>query len=333
MHKIPIFSIGKFNGQEFNKEDLAKVVENFREFQPAIQPVVKLGHSEEQLYLQILAKKYGFDVKKIKDLKGERLLGVGSVKDLEFDEESGILFAEIDEVPDEFKDYINKTPNRRISPEFYRTNKGFVLRAVSLVDIPANKNLDKVVFEEYDEIKFNECITLTKLKEEIKMEEKVLKLEKEKMELEARLEKANSKIKEYEEKIAKFEEDLKAKDELVMKFSENLRKMKIERKVDELIANGNINKEHRDLAIETLELAKYEEGDENNPALKLLSGLKVVDTKTYSETDVEEGEAKKKKESNEVDEDAELLQKYEELVKNGVDPEIATEQVYGKLLK
>ena len=110
-------------------------------------------------------------------------------------------------------------------------------------------------------------------------------------------------------------------------------KMKIERKVDELIANGNINKEHRDLAIETLELAKYEEGDDNNPALKLLSGLKVVDTKTYSEVDVEEGEAKKKKENKEVDEDAELLQKYEELVNNGVDPEIANEKFYWKILK
>jgi len=333
--KMPVFSVGKYNDVEFTMEDMKQIVQNFKEFYPYIQPVMKLTHSEEQLFLQILAKKYGFDVKKIEALKGERLIGLGSVKNLEFDEGKGVLYAEIDEIPEEFAEFINKTPTRRISPEFYTTNKGKVLRAISLVDIPANKNLDKIVFEEdIDKSYSMKFIDVNKLKEEIEMDEKILKLEKEKMELEKKLEKAEKKAADLDAKVKKFEEEVKAKDELIHKFEEKVREMKIEKKVDELIGNGNITADKKDLAIQALKVSKFDENAEDNPVLKLLGELKVVDTKTYSEVEAEEGEAKKKKanDGEEDNEDEILLNKYEELVKSGVDPEIATEQVYGKIL-
>lgn len=325
MKRIPIFSVGEYNGRKFTEEDLKQVVENFKNLR-GVQPVLKLTHSEEQLFLKILAKKYGFDVKEIKDLKGERLIGLGSVKNLEFDENEKKLYAEIDEIPQEFKEFINMTPTRRVSPEFYLTNKGYVLRAVSLVDIPANKNLDKVVFDENDD-KNNKMnvVTISQFKEEIKMND----LEKKLFEKEKEFEEMKRAYDELEKKIAKFEEELKAKDELVVKFSEKVKSMKIEKKVDELIANGNISKEHRDLAIKSLSVLNFDEND-NNPIFELLSNLKVVDTETYSEKS-EEKKIEKNKNEN-VDEDKELLMKYEELVNKGVDPEEATQIVYGKLL-
>jgi len=317
---VPIFTVGKFRDIEFKPEDLKKIEENFRKFYPKIQPVVKLSHGEEQIFLQSLAKKLGFDVKKLKDIKGERLIGLGSIANVRFDEKNGQLLADIVDIPEDFAEYVNSTPTRRISPEFYKTNEGFVLRAIALVNIPENKNLDKIVFDENDKM---EIINITKIKEDVQMEKDILKLKEQIMELENKLKNAN-------ETIQEKENVLKEQEETIIKLKEEIKKIKIERKVDELINNGHIAPAKRELAVKALELAKFDENGEENPIIELLASFKEVDTNTY--TDVNKAEKKDEKKKEE-EEDKILLQKYEELVKEGYSEEEATKIVYGKLLK
>ena len=173
--KIELFSAGTYNGVTFTEEDLQKIAQNFNEFYPKVQPVLKLTHSEEQAFLRIMAKKYGFDLKQVKDIKGERLIGVGTVKNVVYDENDKKLYAEIDQIPQEFTEFAKQIPTRRISPEFYTTNKGYVLRAVSLVDIPANKNLKTVTYDENYKMSEN-IIYFNELKEEVKMNDLEKKL-------------------------------------------------------------------------------------------------------------------------------------------------------------
>jgi cation transport regulator len=211
-----IFSVGKWNGDDYSEADLHDIVENFETLKDKIKPPVKLGHGWKE---------------------GQPALGwvesLSVVKDK--------IVAKITDIPEIIYEAINNKRYKRISSEIYWNFKAatgktynYVLKAVALLgaDIPAVDNLqdltaylnqisnigsfDKAVAYEFSTAYDTRAENAGDIKWYIKTktqgakkmsDEKVKKYEDEISSLKTKLETAENEAQESKSKVAKFEQD------------------------------------------------------------------------------------------------------------------------------
>lgn len=202
IQNVEIFSVGKWNGDDYTKEDLQTIVESYNETKDGIPPFLKLGHNGDQK----LAKQFGSEGKP----------AIGWVENLRVQGDK--LVADFTDVPKKIYELIQKRAYRKVSSELFinlkTKEKTFkkVLGAVALLgaETPGVYNLADIMkmyaqageeaeLKIYNEsaqditvesLNFNQGDKMTKTEAEIKLE---LEL-KAKNEEAAKLEEANKKF-------------------------------------------------------------------------------------------------------------------------------------------
>lgn len=125
--EIPIWSTGKYNGDEYTESDLDSMVQAYRELREVHEPPLVAGHSPEQTLIQ----KDGWPA-------------LGWVKDVR--RNGSTLVADIANVPAKIADLISAGAYRKVSPEIFWNykhgdrNYSRMLWRVALLgaDVPAN---------------------------------------------------------------------------------------------------------------------------------------------------------------------------------------------------
>lgn len=324
---VPLFTAGVFrNGSvKFDEDDLQKVVDNYHTNKDKIKPIIKLTHGEEQIVLRYMAEQLGFDTEKTKDLKGAKMIGIGSVENLRLSEDKKTILGDILNIPEMFADFVNTTPTRRFSPEFYPTENGHMLRAISTVDIPENKEMKMELFTEV-ELTETDYITFSELKQEVvEMTKKTNTDDAIKL---------TEKLAEKQKALGDVETKLKVKETKLKDLHDKLLLSEIDAKVQILITAGNITKAQEDIVRMAFKVeaglipSKFDEGE---------STLETV-LKTFKQVDLEKktptNDSRKFEEDTEKKDD---IQKYEEevskLVKGGMDQVEAENKVGLEMFK
>lgn len=217
-HKIQgveIFSVGKWNGDEYTREHLIEMVQAFEETKSGVRPYVKLGHDSKQSLLQEDGLPAAGWVEKIY-IKGDKLV------------------ADFVDIPRKVYDLIKSKAYRKVSSEIFwnitigeKTYKK-MLCAVALLgaDTPGVMNLSDILAmynlkKSYEKLGAGEELELklfdleeNNKKEFINMQktEAELKLEQELAEQKAASEKVEAELKQFkvkQDEVAKENEDLK----------------------------------------------------------------------------------------------------------------------------
>lgn len=261
---VKLFTIGDFKGgsSKFSEEDLHQIVDNSKKFKDSIIPVLKFGHGEKQVFLKALAKKYNFELSE-KEMMGEQVIGLGKINEL-YVKGDALYAGEIADIPSEFADFVNDQSARRFSPEFYKMKEdGRVLRAISVVEIPENKQMEYLTFSE-------EEFVIDKNKEEFEMENN------------KKIESLNSENEQLKVELQKFKEE-KAALEIQVK------RAKIDGKIKDHLNAGNITEGQKAVVTEIYEEIygiSTEKFDETKVSKfeEFLNTLKSVDLETKTPT-------------------------------------------------
>lgn len=228
---VEIFSVGKWNGDDYTDKDLDAIVSSFKEIGSQIKPYVKLGHGSKQGLL-----------------KEDELPAAGWITDIR--RKGNKIVADINGIPRKIYELLKNGGYRRVSSEIYWDLKmggktyPYALKAIAFLGgtTPAVQNLDDIIalygrseaahaynadgvvvkaYEtpedtQMDELKkANEEIAALKLDVEAKGKEAkafsdelaTVKADAEKIktELTARAESAEAKVKEHSDKAIKAE--------------------------------------------------------------------------------------------------------------------------------
>lgn len=269
---VEIFSAeSRPNGHDYSEKDLEEMVLGFYETQKKIKPYLKLGHPDEQKFLQKSGwPAFGWI---------ENLKKVGKK-----------LVADFVSMPKKIYELVKAKAYNRVSSEIFWNitvnNKKYkrLLKAVSLLgaDTPACMDLDDIISlysADFDIYKTNNEIETyefdidgEKIIEQKKEEEdmaKIEELELEKKELQAKVDKLTLEAQEKDE-VAKKALEAKANAEKELETKKEAEtKTEIEGKVDKLITDGHWYPADKDVLIAKLtderkapEVKKYKVGEE-----------------------------------------------------------------------
>ena len=195
---VEIFSVGKWNGQEYTEKDIDDMVTAFERTKNVLKPFLKLGHNEKQ-----------------KMLSQDGLPSAGWITGLKRIGDK--LLADFKNIPKKIKELIDLKAYGRFSSEVYHNvtidGKKYrrALRAVALLgaDTPAVENLDDFI-NLYTEIENDEIhICEKKEKEGTIMDEKEILEMKQKIEKYEKIEQEQKKLNEKLELAEKENEKLK----------------------------------------------------------------------------------------------------------------------------
>ncbi len=269
---LQIFTTGEFRDGTVKVDEatLETVVGNFNKHKGKIVPLVRFGHGDKQVVLRYMAEQLGFPVEELQDLDGEELYGVGKINEL-YRNHNGLWAKTY--VPDKFVEFVKDTTTRRISPEFYNTKDGWVLRAITLTGIPENKNNPYIEFSESEMLK----------KEDSKMADE----KNRELELYAESKKKDELLVAKDKEIERLAGELKAN-------ARTLKLQEIDMKVERLINAGNIAQCDKAIVTEIfkeaagIEIKRFTENKSNLEVF--METLKKVDVKDYSK--VEDGKKK-----------------------------------------
>lgn len=131
---VEIFSVGKWNGDEYTEAHLAEMVESFNKTNSTLKPPLKLGHSDKQGLLQ----KDGYPA-------------AGWVTNLYV--QGSKLLADFSDIPDKIYNLIKTKAYRKVSSEIFwnidynGTKYGRMLAGVALLgaELPAVNNLSDML--------------------------------------------------------------------------------------------------------------------------------------------------------------------------------------------
>lgn len=221
---VEIFSVGKWNGDEYTEEDLDAMVTAFNELKHELKPYLKLGHDNKQTLLQ-----------------KDGLPSAGWIVDLK--RMGKKLLADFSSVPRKIKELIEKKAYGRFSSEIYwnlkqgERNFKRVLKAVALLgaDTPAVSNLNDFI-ELYTEDKNFEIIKNYHILEDNTME-----------------------VKELELQLKQYEADIKSKDGEIVQFKQSI--VDLEGQVKELTSQIEAkDKEKLEVEVKSYIDSKIKEG-------------------------------------------------------------------------
>lgn len=266
---VEIFSVGKWNGDDYTMDDLNSMVESFMETKVGLRPFIKLGHDEKQTLIQSDGLPSAGWIDKIY-IRGEKLV------------------ADFIDIPKKVYDLIESKAYRKVSSEiFWNLNIGGkiykrVLAAVALLgsDTPGVMNLNDILGmyklnkdigdlkiyanNAYDlkNIDYNLNIKgeskMSKTENEIKLEFSLSEVQAKKVELEntkLALEKANEDIKKENEELKKFKiEAEKTQIELALKAE----KLEREKFVDALVSEKLCSPAMKNYVMELVDVEKKE---------------------------------------------------------------------------
>jgi len=131
---VEVFSIGKWNGQEFKEADLDKMVESFKRTSTTVRPYLKLGHDDEQ-----------------KLLKKDGLPAAGWVGNIY--RKGGKLVADFVDIPKKIYELIEKKAYRKVSIELFKNVEilddkyEYLISAIALLgaETPGVLNLNDIL--------------------------------------------------------------------------------------------------------------------------------------------------------------------------------------------
>lgn len=257
---VEIFSVGTWNGDKYTSHDLEEMVKNFDETKETVKPYLKLGHDNEQKFLQ-----------------REGIPSAGWIEKLYIQGEK--LLADFSDIPQKIYDLIVKKAYRKVSSEIFWNirikEKAYrrLLSGVALLgaETPAVMNLNDIMAlygltesENKDlEIKTYDYQEGNNMAE---------KSEKE-VALETELNAEKEKLQTIEEQIKKFQADLEA----LKKENDILTSYKKE--AEEKLESERIEKEELDRKNFILELEKEKLCTESMKPL--LQSLLQADKKEY----------------------------------------------------
>ena len=220
---VEIFSVGKWNGDDYTREDLHEMVRAFVE-QPSFKPFIKLGHDKDQ--------KVAKELMEIED----GLPALGWINRLYVSGEK--LLADFIDIPGKLGKLIKKGAYKKISSEVFwnikikdKTYKR-MLAAVALLgaDTPGVMNLGDILAM-YKKIYSDDLEKVTTKEENFNpdinpQKEKEIPMEKTEGQLKAEfaLEKAQAELKSAEDKLKNASDADKAKDAEIV----DLKKFKVE---------------------------------------------------------------------------------------------------------
>jgi len=292
---VEIFSIGKWNGDEYTESDLNEMVRAFAETQSRMKPYLKLGHSDNQAFAQ-----------------KDGLPAVGWVDSIR--KVGNKLIADFKKVPKKIYELIKAGAYRRVSSEVFFNlsieGKKYprVLKAVALLggDTPAVQNLDDIVqlycadaatvyFGESETesraYSFDVSVNNTNTKtEELKMEE-LEKVKADMVELQKKFDAEVEKVAKYteqekafSEQVAKLEAEKIALAEQVKKYSIDALSAEINSSIDKLIAEKHIMPAEKEqfftllyqLRTQDGEVKKFKVGEKEHTLEDLVMGIVVA---------------------------------------------------------
>ena len=238
---IEVFSTGVWNEEEFTVEDLNKMAVNFKLLQGVHKPPLKLGHDDNQKFMD----------------QTDGGPALGWVSNLKVSGEK--LIATVSDVPDKVWELIKAGRYKRQSAEIYEdvTYKGNaigpVLRAVALLgaDIPAVTNLEEIhaflMAEKNADFRAKQFSAFTSKNPTHKADPMPDKIEGvSAADFKAFQERMENALKEKDAEIQKYHEKEKAKDAeaKVRKFVES--KNGVLAKANELVKAGKLTPKSRD---------------------------------------------------------------------------------------
>jgi hypothetical protein len=196
---VEIFETGKWNGDEYNAQDLDEIVEAFTALGGKLKPYVKLGHDPKQAMLQ-----------------KDGMPAAGWITGLK--RVGNKLVANMSSVPEKIYNLIQSKAYGRFSSEIFWNLKDEgktyrrALKAVALLgaDTPAVTSLDDFI-NLYTESEY-EKVTLCTHKEDI--------MEVDVKQYELKIHELDDQLKSYAMKIEENEKALAAKDEQIKAFEE-----------------------------------------------------------------------------------------------------------------
>lgn len=320
---VEIFSIGKWNGDEYTRDDLQSMVDAFFETKAGIRPFLKLGHDENQKLLQ-----------------ADGLPSAGWIERVYISGEK--LVADFVDIPKKIFDLIQKKAYRKVSSEIFWNLKigekiyKRVLGAVALLgtDTPGVMNLNDILsmyrlnqtsgdLKIYEnnayELKLIEYnlntkgeIEMSKTENEIKLEYSLNEVQTKKTELEnknSELEKANQDILKENEELKKFKIEAEKKIQDEKQKAELLEREKF---VDSLVAEKLCTPSMKNYVMELVGEDKKEYSFNENKLTKndlIKEILKLY--KAASEVNFEENSSVGNKDSKVTDEEQDAkIKKY-----------------------
>lgn len=228
IENLPIFRTGKWNGDEYNENDLDEIVKSFEKIGKELKPFLKLGHDKEQALIQ-----------------KDGLPAAGWIAELK--RKGQVLYAKIINVPKKIKELIDNRAYGRVSAElFWNLKEGDktyprVLKAVALLgaDTPAIGTLDDFI-NLYTENKVDNKIYILDKKEFEKMDTQEIKT------FEKEFADARFQLKEYEIEIEKLKkENLEFSSKMAAKEAE-IKEKEINNYLDSAIKEGKLEPAQRE---------------------------------------------------------------------------------------
>lgn len=340
---VDIFSVGKWNDDNFTLEDLKSMVKSFEETKQGVKPYIKLGHNKTQE----LAQKDG-------------LPSMGWVDKMYINGEK--LIADFVDIPKKIYDLIKIGAYKKVSCEMFFNVKikdkkfSHLITAVSLLgaDTPAVMNLNdihalyfekeekpRVYFEQALEFKYKEEIQgkdlkMSKTENEIKLELELAEQKKsfaakndeaEKLASEkAATDKENAELKEFKANAEKkdIENAIALKQEQIKTFTANLVTEKLctpgmKPLITELLSDK------KEFSVKSGEVELKSKEDILKAALKLFSAAKEINFEESTD------ESKEAKEFAAKGAEKEIEEKIAKFMKE--DKKMTYKQAYSKAMK
>ena len=276
INQVEVFSVGKWNGQEFTEADLDKMVETFDKTSDTVRPFLKLGHADDQKLLQ-----------------AEGLPAAGWVSRLY--RKGGKLLADFTDIPKKVYELIENKAYRKVSIELFKNVEiledkfDFLVSGIALLgaETPGVLNLkdilDRFKIKSYDTTCTfsHECeqliIDLDKNggsmgQELIDAKARIKELEKEKANQEKELANFKKQSEEGSKTAQQLEKELKETKEKFAKTAKELKEKEIKAQVSELKVAGTITpameKGVFQLLSDDVEKFSIKKGDEDVAATK-----------------------------------------------------------------
>jgi phage I-like protein len=229
VNDVEIFSVGKWNGEEYTEKDLDDMVEAHSLLMNEVKPYLKLGHNDKQVLLQkdgLPAAGWVVNLKRV----GKKLV------------------ADFKGIPRKVKELIDKKAYGRFSSEIYWDLKidekkyRRVLKAVALLgaDTPAVSNLDDFIAL-YTENKLEYEQLKTYHEEDNNMDDKIYSIMEGKVkEYELKLQGQESEIKQYKDSISNLEGQVKKLTETIENSHKEMKDKEIKSFIEKAVADCKI---------------------------------------------------------------------------------------------
>lgn len=335
---VEIFSVGKWNGDEYTAEDLDEMVRAYSETNAKWKPALKLGHTNKQKLLQEDGLPAAGWIGKVYR-KGEKLL------------------ADFIDIPEKIYQLIEKKAYKHVSSEVYwnievngKTYRR-MLAAVALLgaDMPGVTNLKEILalygLATFDEIKsyannpeglILKSYAIEEENEPMPKTEAEINLERDLAEQKTQAQKLETQVKDYSKQVSDKDKELAAKDAELKTYREKVAESErlaaveaekaanasLDREVDKLASDRLITKAAKPYVRELLAAEKKEysvkapkDGEKEEKFTKpellrhILKLNSAVATVNFTESSVAKDE-KEQKIEGQADADHEAIEKY-----------------------